>query len=315
MKRETNASLPSSTPLALFPPLVILRRVAAFSLLSLMLLAPPAVTAPALRAGDELVYTGDIVEESLRADQPFKRRFKVETRTFVLQVKDGVTDLAVMTLLKPVDDAIMAKVAVEVTGAAKGSTVKSSVKLELIRLDEQGGAMLLLPESLPPPLLLSVKTKAIPMPLPPNDGPNGAESGMFPPRPLTGAQPATVLDGTEVIEYATLHDAKTWSKRERIWISPADGLARVVWRKIENPIHGSRIETRLDLQPLVPHRGAASDNVRREIEFAWWFGTLVDDVKLDKEALAARIGRFQKDYPATSFREAIDSVARRAVRN
>ena len=51
----------------------------------------PAVPAPSLRVGDELIYTGDAVEESTRPGQNFRRHTKLEVRFFVFAVREGMT--------------------------------------------------------------------------------------------------------------------------------------------------------------------------------------------------------------------------------
>jgi hypothetical protein len=282
-------------------------------LLTLMLCAPPAIKAPALAVGDELVFAGDIVEESLRQDQPYKRQFKIAVRGYVLRTFDGGADVAVQTAITPVEDAIIAKTAVDVAGASKHSKTSSAVRLELLRVQNDGATLLLTPEASPPPLALTAKTKTLAVPPPNNDSLTTAEHGVFPHRPLKDPKPAIVLDGTEVIEFATTHKGGNWTIAERVWIGPADGLARVLWRQAEHIGKGVKIEMRLDLQPVVAHRGRHAEDVQREVEFAWWFGTQIG--KQDAAKLQGRIDRFTADHPATEFRPAVESVARRLKAN
>jgi hypothetical protein len=294
----------------------IVRGVFMILLANVMLAAPTStVPGPALRSGDEIVYRGDIVDESTRFDAPFKRGFRVEVRAVVMEQSAGSIDLAVMTSLEAVADAKIVKAAAAVAGAANETAASVQVRYELVRWPASGELRLLFPELGPPPVSLKAATRSLPMPLPANDAPNPAEVGPFTARPLGEAKGSVVIDGAETIEYAMQQSHAVWSMTERHWISPADGLTRVVWRRVDHPVAGRRIETRLDLQPLIVHRGDSADRLRREVEFAWWFGVQADDPKSDKTALVARIERYREDVPATTFRPAIESALRRARGN
>jgi hypothetical protein len=293
------------TSLASLARFVMVRRVATLPLLVLFLSAPPVVKAPALRPGDEHVYTGDAVEESLRQDQPYTRRFKLLVRAYVLRTDDHGGDVAVMTSITPVEDAVIAKTAVDVAGAAKAPIAGSRVQLELVRVQHTGETLYLVPPAAAPPLILTAATKTAAVPAPLCDGVTPAEHAIFPHRPLTDPKPAVVLDGTEVVEFDQTVRGGNWSVRQRHWLSPADGLTRVLWRQAEHIGRGVRIHTRLDLQPVLAYRGPHAEDLRREIEFAWWFGMQVG--KQNADALTARIDRHTADHPATDFRPAIEA--------
>lgn len=285
------------------------------ALLLLSIAAPPEVKPPALRAGDELVWRGVCVEESVRLDQPFKRSSKVEVRAFVLNLNEGTCDAAMMTMLTPQEDEKIAQAAVAVAGAARVAQAPPAVKLELIRIPMKGPIEVLISVGNPPPIVLTAKTKSMPAPQCPRDGPNPAECGVFPPRPLGELKPPVMLAGAEVTELTvTTRETTGCTVAERLWLSPADGLCRVLWRRIDNPAQGLRIETRLDLEPVEAHRGAARDALKREIEFASWFDALATDGTIDKVNVASRIERFCADYTATSFRPAVVAALRRAKR-
>ncbi len=314
----------------------------------LVVSTPPAkVAAPRLHVGDELVYTGVVVEESLRIEKLWKRTTKIEVRAFVLGVHERGTDLALLTLLHPQDNAAMARVAVDVNGAAKGGEREPVVRLELIRLDVAGAVLRLLPEPTPPPLTLNEETTSKPFAARLTQEPVLIELALFPPRPTAGAKASdtwtqseaghpdtawtakrpVVLDGAEVIEFAAEQMSAKWAKpnafdkpwrhSQRFWLAPGDGIARVIWRRFEvndGPTPATSIETRLDWQPTVPHRDEGLDRVRREIEFAWWFSQQVEKLPAENHpAIAARIRRYCEDYPATPFREAVESVGRRCL--
>lgn len=282
--------------------------------------------APSLTVGEELIYTGDAVEECVRFGSESRRQSKIEVRCFVLGTDPGSIDLAVLTLVKPQDDAGIAKVAAEVTGAAK-ETLRTApqVRLELLRLDRTGRAMILTPALATPPLELQTNAKLSPLPPVAVETVNPLETGLFPDPGLVWlARPATVIDGAEVVERAsetvsadwkrpTLND-RPWRRTERVWISPNDGVVRVLWRRMEchdGPRPATRVETRLDLQPTSPHKGEGYTRIRREIEFAWHFAALAEGPVEKRAALAVQIARYVDDYPATPYRPAVEAVARR----
>jgi len=311
---------------------------------SLALAAPPETLIPAarLRAGEELIYVGDILDQSLRPKQLWKRSTHIEVRLFVLGQSEGITDLAILTSLQARDNAGMKQVAETVNGALKEIVARTAaVRLELIRIDAAGAVAWLRPVPQAPPLSLTAQTALTPLPRLPLDAASDFELGVFPPRASVGgdggwkqadsgrpavhwkAKPPLVLDGADVVEFTGVQEsedwvrpnafAKPWRRTERIWLGPADGIARVLWRRIETndgPAPATRLETRLDLQSTIHHRDEG--RVRREIESAWWFGHQAAEATFEQRAaLAVRIRRYCEDYPATSFRDAVEAVARR----
>lgn len=279
---------------------------------------------PTLSTGDELIYTGLAIEECSRIDSPYRRQSDIEVRYFTMSADNGVTVLAALTLVKPKDDAGIVKVAVEVNGASKETARNSPVtRLEFLRFDRTGCLMIIHPAIAPPPLEFQNQAKIARLPAMPIDCVNPCEIGPLPDSSLRWTlKPPITLNGAQVIERATELASETWHKpsltdrpwrrTERIWFSPADGITRVLWRRVERtdgPKPAYRTDTRLDLQSTQVHRNEGYLRIKREIEFAWWFST--QQAVANPDALTAQIRRYCEDYPATPYREAVKAVARR----
>lgn len=303
--------------------------------------AGPAVPGPTFAAGDEIVYAGEITEESDRVGGRFRRKHAVEVRLFVLESRPGGADVAVMTLLRPLEDPHVRDAAKQVAGtAASRPAAPPAVRLELIRVDPKGGVRRLVP---PPalPLSLTGRTPTEPAPDPPLDAPAAVELGMFAPLPdpvtpagsswqVAGTAwrvgPTAVRNGAQVVELVGVRESADWATRtgvsrawrrtDRVWVSPADGLARVFERTVEVtdgvPV-AERRTVRAETAPPTAHRGDAYDAARREIEAAYRFAA-------DAEA-AGRTGRFDpvkraiqryvRDHDPTAYRGAVEAVYRR----
>lgn len=272
-----------------------------------------------LQTGDELVFTGTVVDEILRRDHPARRQFTIEVRYITLAARPGFRDLATLTLLHT------------------SNAAPPVAHLHLLRLGPGAQMWTLTPGRDPPPLRWEDVTASAELPPLPLDAAALLETGLLRPRPPGdqgtrcepgrpplhwSRRPPTLLHGAEVVEIHAVQVSdkwatatgldRSWRRTERVWYGAADNLPRVLWRQIEHRDgleDDRRITTRLDAQPAPPLRGEAFDRVRREIEYAWWFESQIGT--MDARALAARIARYCEDYPATPYRAAVEAIARR----
>lgn len=314
---------------------------------------PVVLPAPTLATGDEVVYTGEVHEASERIDLPYRRKAGLEVRLFTLSAGRDGADLAVMTLVRRVEDRHVAEAVKAVTGDAPGRRdAPPAVRLELVRVDRRGRARRLVPPPGPPPIPLTARTETAPLPPPPVDAPPAVELGMFVPAPEAPAAVGTsweaadpgrpptawrvrgtaVWNGAEVVEAVGTQESADrakpvpgragWRRVDRVWASPADGLARVVHRQTERFDGADRVGwvvVRYEMRPPTPHRGESYLRVRKEIEHAYAFAATADPlvpraVALGPrpfEAVAATIERYKAEHPATPYREAVDAVLRR----
>jgi hypothetical protein len=325
-------------------------------LLALTAAAPegPTLPGPAFAAGDEIVYAGEVLEVSERFDLPYRRKSALEVRLFVLSVGRDWSDIAVMTKLRPLEDPEIAAAVKAVTGnASKGKDTPPAVRLDLVRVDPRGRVRLLTPPAGPPPIPLGAKSATAPFPPAPLDIPPASEAGMFVPLPealpaagttwevatesgrppsVWEVKPAAVWNGAQVLEAAAVQQSAEWTKPvagrtawrqvDRVWVSPVDGLARVVHREVERKDASTpvgRLAVRYEMKPPTAHRGESYLRVRREIEYAWSFAAAADPLvpraatlgPRPFEAIIAKIEKYKTDHPPTAYREAIEAVLRR----
>jgi hypothetical protein len=265
----------------------------------------PAVGSPRLARGDELVYLGEVVEEGRRVDNPFRKRYALEVRVFVLDTRTGSADCAVLTSVRPLADPAVAPAATAVTGADPARyQFPPAVTLELIRVDDRGRVSLLTPAAGPPPIPLGPSTATKPPPLTPLDTVPAVELGMFIPLPAkpaaVGATWATpepgrppiawacgkesVWNGGRCVEVTATQQTDGWDRptvavtgwrrAETARVVPADGFASTVRRRVERREGASTVgwvEVSYELQPPGKHVGRRYDDVRREVEAAYTF--------------------------------------------
>lgn len=313
----------------------------------LLLLSParaePTAHPPRFTVGDEMVYAGEVAEESSRPDLVNRRKFGLEVRVFVLAASEKFTDLAVMTLLQPKEDPNIAPAAAAVTGIdpAKNRT-PPAVRLELVRVDANGRAVLLAPDPRPPiALTATTATKALP-PLV-LDSPAALELGFLVPLPekrptlkdawkvsekdrpdlAWSVNQSAVSNGAEVLELASVQQTAKWEKptgldqnwrrTDSVWVSAGDGLARQFTRttEIKDGVHvvEKRVVSCALSSPPSPNRGDGYAAIRKEIEAAVSFAA-------DSEAgrttrLAERMDDFERRHRETPYRAAIEAVRRR----
>ncbi|QEL14578.1 hypothetical protein [Limnoglobus roseus] len=314
----------------------------------LLMLAPtraePTAPTPHFGRGDEMVYTGEVAEESTRVDLTNRRRFGLEVRIFVLETTDAFTDLAVLTLLQSKEDPNVAPAAAAVTGVdpAKNRT-PPAVRLEMVRVDANGRTTLLVPKPMPPiTLTAATETKAIPpVSL---DSPTTLELGFLVPLPekrptlkaawtisemdrpdLTWAvAQSAVSNGAEVLELAGRQQTakwenpsgldKNWRRTDSVWVGTGDGLARQFTRTTETKEGLHVIEKRtvrcVLSSPPSPNRGEGYNAIRKEIDAAVSFAADLDAGRATR--LSDRLDDFERRHRETPYRAALEAVRRRA---
>lgn len=289
-------------------------------LLTLALLAPaaPPAEGPKLQRGDEFIYTGTIAEAVDRPGTRFRRSHELEVRVFVLEKRETWAEAAVLTLVRRTDDAPVAGVLPEVTGAKREGKAPAAARLDLVRIRQDGVVHLLAPLG-PAPLRFSPETPARLMPAPPLDSYAPFEFGMFAPRP-TGTEKAWTVATTDekrpaeswsvpgmvfihseqCMHLAMVQQAPdwdyprggqtSWQRRDDVWLS-ASGLARRVNRTIlqrdgiaKEP--AVRIDVKYDLKEQGRPIGRMYDRYRSDIETAYLAMTELGPLAKD----AARIG-------------------------
>jgi len=267
----------------------------------------PAVGSPRLARGDELVYHGQVIEAGTRVDNPFRKRHDLEVRVFVLDVRTGFADCAVMTSVRPLYDPVVAEPAAAVTGTDPArQQLPPAVTLELIRVDDRGRVLLLAPPAGPPPVPVNASTATKPAPLTPLDTVPVVELGMFIPLPAkpaaVGATWATaepgrppvvwtcgresVWNGCRCVEASAVQQTDGWDRpavavtgwrrTETAQAVPADGFASTVRRRVERREGATAVgwvEVSYELQAPSRHVGRRYDDVRREVEAAYAFAS------------------------------------------
>lgn len=311
--------------------------------------SPPNLTvaAPRLQRGDELVYTGEIVESVDRPELRFQKKQLLEVRVFVIEANGESADCAVMTALTTLNDDKVARAVIVVSGANPNKNRPTpTVQLQWIRVDRRGRIQTLEPAG-PPPLNFT-KADAKPILAVPLDAVPVHEFGFFVPLPLEGAKVGStwavadatrtptvwnakgeaVWNGGRCIELTALQKSTGWDqpdttrdgwhRSESILASPADGFASVVQRDISRragPDVVGRIGVKYELQQTNPFVGTRYTELRNEIEQAWQFGTEWNTAKrnsADWQTRASKVQRYLDDHPnGGSFRPALESLQRR----
>lgn len=276
-----------------------------------------------LERGQDLVYHGSYVDETIHDGAAYQRAYDLKTLIFVLNVTAQGTEIAVMTVLR------------EPHGPPNG--LPGSVRLELGRVDRQGR-------------LAWHKGGAF---LPPLEGPPTIEGEMFvelPPRQIGLDQTWDVPDtprpsrAWQALAVDTVRNARcvklvgvqqtpdweqptgaapAWRRRDTVWLAAQNGVAQKWERSIERrdlagriAIHKSFVKYELISQMPYPDRLTADR--RREIQQAWSFDQKLADLRRQRtpagfDALIAKIDHHLANQPATPYRPAIVWVRKQAV--
>ena len=284
--------------------------------LSILVAAPPA--ANGLQKGDEFTFVGTIAEGVKRSPDFFRRKHKLELRIFVLDRREQWADAIVLTRLQRTADAVAGAVPL-VTGSDSDKDAPPLVRLDLVRVHEDGTVHLLLPNA-SPPLKLTADTPARGLPRMPLDSFAPFEFGMFPPHPPRNNpdDPWTVAAGNRPSETwqarglepvnaeqcrLLLMNQKSpdwdqpvggqtaWFRADAVWVSTQDGIARRVHRVIkqrdgrqESP--AAWVEVKYEVTGRTRLGGRTFDRTRHDAEVA--YSALTDATLLVPQA--AKIG-------------------------
>jgi hypothetical protein len=307
----------------------------------------PAVAPPRLVKGDELLYRGEVEEESRRVGNPFRKRHQLEVRLFVFDAAHGTADCAVMTLVRTLPDPDLTGPAKAVTGTDPALLARPpAVRLDLIRVDPRGRVKLLRPGAAPR-LYLDSHTATEPVPPNPADAPPVCELGMFVPLPTRPATVGTAWDadrtrwevtregfwnGARCLELTSSQQTDGWDtpaaaptgwkRTETVLVAPADGFAASVERTVEHrqgAVPVGKLRVAYTLQPPARHLGGRYADARREIEAAYQFAAELAPLlpvahKTDPRVFKTRlrkIDQYLEDHRAGGFREAVEAVRRR----
>ena len=301
---------------------------------------PLALTGPQLARGDELVYTGEIVETGDRIDNRFRKKYEIAVRVFVLDVRRGHADCGVLTSVRPLDDALVVDAQVIASGAGGGRKPSAAaVRIDLIRVDDRGGVKVLAPKIGPPPLPLDKDTPAADPPPPPTDTVPLVELGAFVPLPITAVRTGDTWDVSETARPPLVWTAKDgviwngrrcveatavqqtdgydqpdkvrvgWKRTDSVLVSPADGFASTVTRTLVRRDGGDRVGSvtvRYELQPSNKHAGGKYADTRAEVEAGWAFAARHGEwvkAKFRPDEMRARvteIDRYLDERPANT---------------
>ncbi len=282
---------------------------------------------PRLARGQELVYRGSLVEETLDHAIQFSRSYRVETRVFVLQTSAQGMEVAFLTILK-----------LRPGRSERGDDAPSSVRLEQARVDLQGRIVADAGVSL-----------AVPV-----EGPTTVECGAFvewPRGPVRLEQSWAVTEegrplrtwrvlGTEAINGIRClkleglqqsddweqprADHSAWRRRDLVWLTPRLGAAQRVERTWERREPARREPTqrtvmRYDLESSIPFPGQLYEDRRQEIQQARTLAETAAPLLPNParyspqtwDALLAKLTQHLDTHPPTPYREAVLQVKRR----
>jgi peroxiredoxin len=290
--------------------------------------------APQLAPGLELVYLGNYTEEALIPNVQYQQQYRLETQILVLEAGQRSWDIAIMTALS-LRDSKQDKEP-KPAGAAPGPT---SVRLEVLQVNPQGrlkgpaGASLMVPLQGPPTLECGafVETPLTKV------GKNG-----FWPVSEAGRPPHTwTVVGTESCGGVTCvklvgeqqsddwdqprADRTAWRRRDTVWLAPQLGVAQKVERILERrdparrqPTHRAIVRYELDRRLRFPAASKLFDDSVQEIRKARKFQDEARPLLAQPaqhggqiDALTKRMDFYQKNQPPTSYRKAIEQLARR----
>jgi hypothetical protein len=238
--------------------------------------------APRLENAQELVYRGSFNEQTLDIRVQYARRYRLESRVFVLDSAGKKLDLAILTVLQEQRS--------DPKPAGSSITPGRSVRLERVQVDTQGR-------------LVPTRGSSLAVPL---EGPPTIECGAFVPVPrgrvrpnqewtvtepghpewrwqVAGVEP---VNGTLCVKLVGVQqsedwdhpraDRTAWQRTDTVWVSSRSGVGHRVERIIERrspartePTHRSVLRYDLEYSPRYPAR--LVEDRRRDIEQACRF--------------------------------------------
>ncbi|MCI0685173.1 MAG: redoxin domain-containing protein [Gemmataceae bacterium] len=283
--------------------------------------------APRLAPGQELVYAGVCVEESLVPNVQFQRQYRLETLVFVLDGAARRWNVAVMTALSQ-----------RTTGVEPGvkESKTLSVRLDVVEVNAQGkltqgNAMPLLPLSGPPTLETGCFVEVTPPRLTRGSLWEVNEDNR-PPRTwkVAGIEPVNGVTCVKVVGQQQSPDwdrprgdQTAWRRRDVVWISPQLGVAQKVERVIEQraPLRRDptqRIVVQYELESPLRYAGRLFEDRKQEILKARKFqedaAVLVKQPAQNRaqlEALLKKVSFHLDNQAPTPYRKAVFHLAGR----
>jgi hypothetical protein len=333
---------------------------AAAAFLTTLLLADPvpvadgaAVPPPRLRAGDQLEYSGEVQEASERFGNRFRKRSDLDVRLLVLESGPAHADGILLTRLRPrLDPAVAVPGRLVLAGDA--TRPPATTRVDLVRIDGRGRVALLTPKGavgVGSRLDMTRDVEAGPPLSLPLDGPPATEGGFVVPLPLKPAAVGTAWDAPDgdrppvrwtaaaddlwrggrcvdvrALQQSEGYDAPLevrhgWRLAGRVLVSPADGTACRVERRVERRVGSAVVgwvEVTYELRPGTRLTGDRFEAQAREAVAAYLAGVERDRLLADRAApeafksLHLRVERFLADQPAGDFREALEASRRSA---
>jgi len=305
-------------------------------LLSLAIFLPAAPPSGRLERGDEFTYVGSVTETVDRPGMRFKRAHGLEVRVFVMERRDSWSDAAVLTQLRRTDDGPVTGALPDISGSKVSQAGPPAVRLDLIRIHDDGRVHLLAPLG-PAPLRFANDTPMRALPVLPLDGFAPFEFGMFPPRQkgpetkwsVASTDPARPPESWSINGHDFIQSERctqligiqqsldwekprggltSWQRTEEVWTSE-HGLARRVHRTIVQrdgiaTEPAVRIEVKYDLQEQGRPIGRTYDRYRSDIEAAHLASAellplLKDAARRGPEPFRQRIARLDDHLSAT----------------
>lgn len=285
-----------------------------------------ALLTPRLQRGQELVYRGTFVEESLGKGVQHVRAYRLESRVFVLDTPARGLEVALFTVLR------------HDTRSERDAGDPSSVRLELVhvnlqgRLEAEGNVSLQVPFEGPLTLECGAFVEA------PKGRVSQGQSWEVndPQRPaytwrLVGAE---VLSGTSCLKLVGRQqsddwdqpraDRIAWRREDTVWVAARSGTAYRVERTIlrREPARREptqRLVARYELESAIQYPNQIFEDRKREILQARGFATTAAPLLPNPakhgtrpfELLQHKIAYHLEQHPPTPYREAVLHVKRR----
>lgn len=298
----------------------------------LLLTDPPAKeNLPQFQAeqkGQMWVYSGEMMDRSDRPGKKYEHKYAVDVSLLTLTE----TELILQSSITPIAKETIANASLSISGQLPTAS-KPAIRVDFIRLsrDKESNQPVKIKaelQSIPAtlPFRWDEKSKREALPKIPLEGP-----AYFEPSPLGlllstewKQQADELWNGSQVYDYFRTEASKDfddikaavvgWRKVERMYISPLDGMPRLIRRKIEHR-EGNQIivvsEMSIEMKsPLPPADAVQLRLIRRDAEMAAW----LSHEALNGKALAGlklKAGKYLSETTSTSpYRTTIEHFAK-----
>ncbi len=283
--------------------------------------------------GQELVYQGSYLEESLGKGIQFTRSYHLHHRVFVLDKNPQGMELALLTTLKQQPPRHNRP-----AGKDDALPDPGTVRLELARLSADGKLSTMSGASVLMPLQGPATVEAGELVEPPNRRLRPGQTWVVtedgrPPRTWTLAG-VEAMNGTSCVKLTAVQqsedwdrprgDRTAWRRQDIVWLAPRQGIAKRVERTIEQrePARTeptSRAVTRYDLESTVVYPGQLFEDRYREITQAKSFAESAEPILREPgkhgpkpvDALLTKMRYHVDNRAPTPYREAVVHLQQR----